>query len=165
MKKNHLIYFLNLKLKLVYISFTLFIVVHCFTDFTECKSEINLVIQGKGNINILNEFFYLNPSEVIVNGELKTECTKNCYLYNELNNVTIKFDKQLETLENMFNGLNKIIEIDLSNLDTSKVTNMVSMFEQCSNLEKILFGNINTSSVVNIHSLFQNCKKLTSLDL
>ena len=152
-------------MKLLYISFTLFILFHCFANFNECKSEINLVIQGLGKINILNEYFYLDPSEVIVNCDLKPECNKNCYLDNELNNVTIKFDKQLETLENMFKDLDKIIEIDLSNLDTSKVKNMASMFEQCSNLEKISFGNINTSSVENMRRLFFNCSKLISVDL
>ena len=35
----------------------------------------------------------------------------------------------------MFEELNNTIEIDLSNLDTSKVTNMESMFNQCVILE------------------------------
>ena len=102
---------------------------------------------------------------MIINGDLKPSCNKSCFLDNILNNVTIKFDKQLESLENMFKGLNKIIEIDLSNLDTSKITNMASMFEECSNLENISFGNINTSLVESMFRLFYNCSKLTSLDL
>ena len=142
-------------MELLYISFVLLISVYSLGNFTEHKSEINLIIQGLGNLNILSDSFYLNPSEVIINGDLKPSCNKSCYLGNILINVTIKFDKQLESLENMFKSLNKIIEIDLSNLDTSKVTNMASMFKQCSNLEKIIFGNINTSSVESMHSLFQ----------
>ena len=47
--------------------------------------------------------------------------------------------------------MNAIIEIDLSNLDTSKVINMESMFYGCSNLKKINFGNINTTSVTNMN--------------
>ena len=54
----------------------------------------------------------------------------------------------------MFKGLTNIIEIDLSNLDTSKVTNMSYMFVVCSDLGKINFGNINTSLVNNMENLF-----------
>ena len=108
--------FLNLKMKLLHISFNIFISALSLGNFTELKSEINLVIQGQGNLNVLNDSFYLNPSEVIINGDLKASCNKNCYLDNIINNVTIKFDKQLKSLENMFSGLYKIIEIDLSNL-------------------------------------------------
>ena len=147
--------FLNLKMKLLHTSFNIFISALSLVNLTELKSEINLVIQGQGNLNVLNDSFYLNPSEVIINGDLKVSCNKNCYLDNILNNVTIKFDKQLKSLENMFSGLYKIIEIDLSNLDTSKVTTMVSMFEYCSNLKKILFGNINTSLVESMYGLFK----------
>ena len=124
MNKNHNVSFLNLKMKLLYIYHILFISVHRLGNLTGNQSEINLVIEGPGNLNILNDSFYLNPSEVIINGDLKPSCNKSCLLDNILNNVTIKFDKQLESLENMFKGLNKIIEIDLSNLDTAKVTNM-----------------------------------------
>ena len=149
----------------LYISISIFILVLSSDNFTEYKSEINLVIQGPGNLSILSDSFYLNPSNIIINGNLNLLCNKICYFDNILNNVTIKFDKQLESLENMFKDLNNIIEIDLSKLDTSKATTMASMFENCSNLEKITFGNINTSLVKSMHGLFNNCSKLISLDL
>ena len=65
----------------------------------------------------------------------------------------------------MFNGLVNLKEIDLSNLDFSKVTNMESMFKNCLNLSKINFGNINTSSVENMAQLFHNCTSLTSINV
>ena len=65
----------------------------------------------------------------------------------------------------MFKGLTNIIEVDLSYLDTSKVTTMFAMFEGCTNIEKINFGNINTSSVKTLEKLFHDCKKLTSIDV
>ena len=65
----------------------------------------------------------------------------------------------------MFKELSNIIYVDLSNFDTSQVTNMHSMFESCVNLEEIVFGNINTSSVNNMERLFRECKKLSSIDL
>ena len=58
-----------------------------------------------------------------------------------------------------------IIEIDLSNFDTSEVTNMNGMFSECKNIEKINFGSINTFSVENMGYLFYKCNKLSSIDL
>ena len=92
------------------------------------NSEIKLIIQGEGQLNILNPQFYLDPSEVIVNGISKPSCNKSCEFNKGLNNVTIKFNVPIESCVNMFNGMNNIIEIDLFNLDTSKVINMQSMF-------------------------------------
>ena len=56
----------------------------------------------------------------------------------------------------MFNSLNNIIEIDLSNFDVSQVTTMYFMLNGCSNLEKINFGKINTSSLKNLGVFCQN---------
>ena len=49
-------------------------------------------------------------------------------------------------MSELFRGCNKLISMDLSNFDFSKVINMGFMFYGCSNLETIHFGNINTSS-------------------
>ena len=121
------------KVKLFYQFLTLFISIHIVDNITAYKSEIHLIIKsnGEGEQKILNNTFYLNPSEVIINGETKNTCGKNCALKEGLNNVTIKFNGLINSCENMFKELNNIIEIDLSNLDTSDVTTMASMFEQC----------------------------------
>ena len=84
---------------------------------------------------------------------------------NVSNNITIKFEDDIDSCENMFFALNNIIEIDLSNFDASKVVNMSSMFKNCTKLERIHFGKINTSSVKDMSSLFENCLKLTNIDL
>ena len=54
----------------------------------------------------------------------------------------------------MFDGLDNIKEIDISDFDASKVTSMKYMFNGCKNLEKINFGNIKTSLVTNMENLF-----------
>ena len=128
-------------------------------------SEIQLVIIGKGEQNILNYGFKYNPSEVYINGIRNESCNKVCYLPLDENNVTLIFEDQIKTLQYLFHGLKNIKEIDLSNFDTSKVTSMFMMCCNCSNLEKINFGEINTSSVVNMYAIFYKCSKLTSLDL
>ena len=149
----------------IYLSFFL-ILFSCFSKSELISnSKIVLIISGEGNNKILNEDFYKNPSEVYVNGVLKSECSKTCEMEKVINNITIKFNDEINTFENMFKGLDKIIEIDLSNFDCSKVTNMNSTFYNCFNLTQIFFGNINTSSVNTMENLFSNCFKLKSIDL
>ena len=95
------------------------------------NSEIKLIIQGEGELNILNNSFYLDPSDIIVNGESKPECKKSCEFVNGLNNIAIKFDNQIESCEYMFDGIVSIIEVDLSNFDASHVVSMHRMFSNC----------------------------------
>ena len=130
------------------------------------NSEINLVIQGDGKQQFLDDYFFkIEPSEVLVNGVKDDSCSKTCNLAGDKNNITLKFDTQIESCYDMFEYLNNIIEIDLSKFDASKVIDMQCMFDGCANLEKIEFGNINTSSLVNMYAMFQSCKNLKSVDL
>ena len=129
------------------------------------NSEISLVLKGSETQNILSESFLYSPSEIFVNGETGNCDSKTCYLNSDLNNITIRFNEDIQTCQNMFYDLVNITEIDLSNFDASHVTSMEAMFYNCSNLEKITFGKINTSSVDNMSQLFMLCKKLKSIDL
>ena len=128
-------------------------------------SEIYLIIQGNGTQNFLSPNFTKEPSEVLVNGIIKENCFKTCDLNRDENIIILRFEEEIETCEYMFQELNNIREIDLSNFDASKVTNMHCMFYNCSNLEKINFGNINTSNVIDMQSLFNNCSNLISVNL
>ena len=58
-----------------------------------------------------------------------------------------------------------ITEIDLSNFDTSKVTDMKDMFVSCSSLTLLDLSNLNTSIVTNMEAMFNYCSSLTLLDL
>ena len=157
-------HFINL---LKYISlFSMFITTyHNFRNLINLSSEINLVIRGSGNQSLLNDSFYIEPSEVFVNGILRDSCKMFCELENEVNNVTLIFNTSIESCEIMFAELDNIIKIDLFNFDFSIVTSMAFMFKNLANLEKINFGNINTSSVIDMRGVFYNCTKLEILDL
>ena len=70
-----------------------------------------------------------------------------------------------ESMMGHFSGFNKMTSIDLSALDTSEVTNMVSMFNSCSSLTSLDVSNFDTSKVTNMGSMFADCSSLTSLDV
>ena len=59
-----------------------------------------------------------------------------------------------------------IIFLDLSNFNTSKVTNMSFMFNKCRKLKEIKgINKFNTCNVSNMAGMFQECNELESLDL
>lgn len=59
----------------------------------------------------------------------------------------------------------KYESIDLTNLDTSNVTNMTYMFHWCNLLTDLDLSNFDTSNVTNMAFMFYHCEALTSLDL
>ena len=85
--------------------------------------------------------------------------------YDEINNVTLKFNNNIDTCKKMFSGLDYIKEVDLSEFDASKVTDMSDMFSHSNNIEIIKFGRINTSSVKDMQYMFYGCNNLLSIDI
>ena len=64
-----------------------------------------------------------------------------------------------------FSDCYSLTSLDLSNFDTSSVTNMQNMFYNCSSLPSIDLSNFDTFAVMNMESMFNGCSSLTSLDL
>ena len=94
------------------------------------------------------------------------EDVKILYLhYKEDSNLTPIIPINATSCYSMFEECSKHTSFDLSNFDTSKVTNMSYMFYNCSNLTSLDLSICNTSKVTSIHWMFCNCSKLVSLDL
>ncbi|WP_257000138.1 BspA family leucine-rich repeat surface protein, partial [Listeria monocytogenes] len=55
--------------------------------------------------------------------------------------------------------------LDVSNFNTSSVTNMKTMFNGCNSLEELDLSNFDTSSVTTMASMFKDCTALKSLYL
>lgn len=64
-----------------------------------------------------------------------------------------------------FSNFNTCTSIDLTNLNTSVVTNMRYMFSNCKVLTSLDLSNFDTSAVRNMSYMFSDCRALTSLDL
>ena len=128
------------------------------------KSEIDLVIQGSGSKQLLYSGFNPDPSQVLINGANQNSCKKTCPLQKDINNITLIFEKQLESCSNMFSNTKNLIEINFSKFDFSKVTTMSLMFNASSDLKIINFGDINTSLVNDMYGLFKGCYALSSIN-
>ena len=68
-------------------------------------------------------------------------------------------------MDGMFSNCSSLTRIDLSHFDTSSITNMHSMFSGCSSLTSLDLRNFNTSNVTSMDYMFNECSSLTSLDL
>ena len=57
-------------------------------------------------------------------------------------------------MDSMFNGMSNLTTLNLSNFDTSKVTDMKFMFSRMPNLITLDISNFNTSQVTSMHGIF-----------
>ena len=73
--------------------------------------------------------------------------------------------RNLVTCVGMFIFCDFLQQIDLSNFDTSKVTDMTYMFADCGDLEQLDVSHFDTSNVTDMTGMFDGCKSLQQLDL
>ena len=66
-------------------------------------------------------------------------------------------------MTSMFYECNSLTSLDLSNFDTSNVTSMNGMFWYCYSLTSLDVSNWDTSNVTNMHNMFSNCNNLTTV--
>ena len=98
------------------------------------------------------------------------------YGWKGLNNIKLPddFSKGKKSLRKLFSGSlnyyrndgnNNIKSLDITNWDTSNVTNMSDMFRGCAYLTSIDVSKWNTSNVTNMSLMFNGCTYLTSIDV
>jgi surface protein len=130
----------------------------------ECN-KIAISINSTISNRIIDPDYHDSIYQVIVN-----EYTSNIENYESLlnegiNNVTIKFNRYLDTCSNMFSDLNNIVIIDTYNFYSSNVKDMSSMFYGCSSLKTLDLQTFNTSSVTSMSRMLEGCSSLTSIDM
>ena len=128
-------------------------------------SNVTLKIKGPGNKKILGFGSNYYPSTIYINGEKQTSIY-NSYNFNLTDNkVELIWNNTINSCGSMFKECSNIIEIDLSNFNTSQVTSMLYMFYRCSSLTSINLSNLNSPELTRTDIMFYGCSSLTSLDL
>ena len=156
------------------------------------SNEITIKIRGGGTQNILYSNYHNLPTEIFVNRQnISLESENKISNLNEGDNVIImKWDYKIVDCGDMFNSLSNLIEVDLSNFDTSELTRINGMFYECTNLTSVNLANLytpkledmgmvfyyyqsllfvdlsslDTTSVINMGSMFFNCISLKSIN-
>ena len=72
---------------------------------------------------------------------------------------------KITDMEAMFCECISLTNLNLSNFNTENVTNMNHLFYKCESLIKLDLSNFNTQNVTIMYCMFEGCKSLTSLDL
>ena len=116
-------------------------------------------------------YYYTEPEKVYLN-----EDSSRMFYYND---IIFPADKMKDILDidlsnfdtsnvtdmsAMFYGMSNLTSLNLSNFDTSRVTDMSSMFTFMYNLTTLNLSDFDTSNVTDMRNMFQGLK-LTSLDL
>ena len=109
--------------------------------------------------------FEFIPNEIYINSNKQNNISFQYYFNNSINNVVLLWYNNLNSLNCLFRECKNIIDIDLSNFNSSNVNSMDSMFLDCQSLLSINFTNFKTSSVTNMATMFSGCISLVSLDL
>lgn len=111
-----------------------------------------------------------NPDDTIsltANQEKTTTYVrKNIYtfIFNDTSYITYaKVEGALLNCAQLFNNCSNLTTLDVSKLDTSKVTDISNMFRSCSNLTTMDVSNLNVSNVTNMNSMFYDCSKLSTI--
>ena len=114
-------------------------------------------------------YYYAEPEKVYLNTD-----SYNMFLLGfgeqKIKNILeldlSNFDtSQVTNMGCMFYGMSSLTSLNLSNFDTSKVTNMSDMFYGMSSLTSLNLSNFDTSKVTNMYAMFCAMRSLTILDL
>ena len=87
----------------------------------------------------------------------------NCHNLNEVKNLNVT--SATMSLQLMFYQCKMLIQLDLSNWDTSNVKNMQGVLQGCTSLINLDISNWDTNNVIDMNSAFRNCGSLSLLNL
>ena len=132
----------------------------------QTNNYITLIFQGTGSTPIINNTFIssLASIKIITNEEITGPINQVQTLTSDTNTIKMTLNSQLTSCSNMFKGLQKLISVDLTNLDFSLVSEMDSFFEGCSSLKSVNFANKEAPELISMNSIFKGCKSLTSVN-
>ena len=126
---------------------------------------ITVKINKTGNISIFYPYYNYPPDIVEINGINQTKISFEYYFDKTENIVRLIWKNNLGYIPYLFYGCDDIIELNLSQFNTSQVYNMFQMFEGCSSLKSLDLSHFDSSSVIRMDDLFNGCSSLESLDL
>ena len=165
--------------------FILFIPIALSNKFKLRKLDFyeKIVMKLKGDTKKITFYTHIvknnnpTPTLMVLNGEEKdpedlkrTSSGKYLYSYKFLldeNIAEIIFDSDSKFVDcsSLFADNSYLLYIDLTDFDTSSVTNMKNMFSKCTSLTSIEFGNFITSEVTSMDNMFISCSSIEYLVL
>ena len=132
-------------------------------DESECEIKLWLDPTDK------TAYYYTEPGKVYLNKK------SNGMFFSKSDEQKIKnileidlsnFDtSEVTNMSNMFYGMSNLTTLNVSHFDTSKVTDMSLMFHGMRDLSALNLSSFNTSQVTDMRNMFYGMSNLTTLDL
>ena len=132
-------------------------------DESECEIKLWLDPTDK------TAYYYAEPEKVYLNKK------SNGMFFSKSDEQKIKnileidlsnFDtSEVTNMEGMFYGMSNLTTLNVSHFDTSKVTDMSLMFHGMRDLSALNLSSFNTSQVTDMHNMFYGMSNLTTLGL
>ena len=127
---------------------------------------ITILIIGPENSKIIsNNFRGINPTKMKINNEEIKNYSNEINLDQGDNNITIIWETAINSCKSLFQEVRNIKFIDLSEFDSSEITDISDMFLNCNGLESIDLTNFNTSKVTSMENTFNGCNALRALNV
>lgn len=136
-------------------------------EWDEETSTVTLKGQLPNEAYLYNITPNIEPKKVIINPGTKAGTSlSGIFAYSSIKRIDglSNLDTSKVTDMNHMFAWCSLTSIDVSCLDTSKVTNMEGMFEDCESLKTLDLSKWDTSKVQSMKSMFANCVSLTSID-
>ena len=134
-------------------------------DDEESDYEIKLWLDPTDN----TAYYYAEPEKVYLNRDSSKMFYSEPYVQKIRDVLEIdlsNFDtSKVTNMSSMFLGMTRLTTLNLSNFNTSQVTNMAGMFGFMASLTSLNLINFDTSQVTNMAAMFSNIVLLTTLDL
>ena len=132
-------------------------------DESECEIKLWLDPTDK------TAYYYAEPEKVYLNkksNEMFFSKSDEQKIKNILEIDLSNFDTSEATnMSNMFYGMSNLTTLNVSHFNTSKVTDMSLMFHGMRNLTSLNLSNFDTSKVTDMHNMFYGMSNLTTLNL
>ena len=143
-------------------------------NYANYENEINILVNVQENdkdkeINFLNAYNNdikkLNELNSALYINDRREENKTYIISNKIgiNKIILKFNVELNNVENMFHNCEKIININYKNFNANNIKSMKCMFYNCQNLIKIDSLNIDTHNVKDMSNMFSDFSSLQNL--
>ena len=132
-------------------------------DESECEIKLWLDPTDK------TAYYYAEPEKVYLNkksNEMFFSKSDEQKIKNILEIDLSNFDtSEVTNMSNMFYGMSNLTTLNVSHFNTSKVTDMSLMFHDVRNLTSLNLSNFDTSKVTDMHNMFYGMSNLTTLNL
>ena len=131
----------------------------------ESISKISLKSDEIGFQYIINESFQPLPDKILINGLEVNQTVPKIVINEEGSIIELIWNNPLSNCHAMFKGMSHISEINFTDFDTSKVTDMSKMFMNCESLENLDLSSFDTSNVEDMSYMFSKCDSLKNIEI